>query len=148
MSTLRELMWPYYWKNTPLAKSCLTTMSALSCSLLTPSHFPSWRQQGLSRGSTQSRTGAHFLSPCCDIGHLVAGPTSARREPTAVLCLRSLAGEDRRGEQRRRPGLGRVFSCLSPTQQGKPCSERLVTVGCPALFTLATSKRLHGMCFR
>lgn len=62
MSTFRDLMWSYYWKNRPLAKSGLTTMSALLCH--PPAHHvPFLRKKGVS-AEVQLRTGlaaAHCL---------------------------------------------------------------------------------------
>lgn len=62
MSALRYLMWPYYWKNIPLAKSCLSTMSVLFG--YPHPHFPFLRKNGVfSKGPAQNWTGPCWLSP-------------------------------------------------------------------------------------
>lgn len=141
MLTLGDLMWPCYWKNTPLAKSWLTAGSGFGLPLCPPPPSPAPEKKwGFS--TVQLRPGRHpawFLhfggTGCSTLGL----PRGGRNPPSTVQ-----EGTQHKAEHEKGNGMAAPFT-LASNPAGESWFRAWVTVteGCHR-----PPEMLHGVCFK
>lgn len=133
MLTLGDLMWPCYWKNTPLAKSWLTAGSGFGLPLCPPPPSPAPEKKwGFSTGSAQTGTAPCLVSPFW--GHrLLNSGSSSRREEPSFYCSGRNPARGRTRERKRdgstlhsglQPSRGKLVQSMGHSHRGLPPTPR------------------------